>query len=126
MNKVALTLTVYFNGQFWIGIYERVSDGKLEVSKITFGLEPKDYEVYSFILENWRYLRFRLAVEDNTKANTKINLKRMQREINKQLKSKGIGTKSQQALKLQHEQNKLERKAVSKRRKKRKRKFSLN
>lgn len=32
MNKVASTLTVYFNGQFWIGIYERVSEGKLEVS----------------------------------------------------------------------------------------------
>lgn len=64
MNKVASTLTVYFNGQFWIGVYERVSNGKLEVSKITFGSEPKDYEIYSFILENWRYLRFSPAVED--------------------------------------------------------------
>lgn len=125
MNKVASTLTVYFDGQFWIGVYERLSDGKLEVSKTTFGSEPKDYEVYSFILENWRYLRFSPAIKDNTKANTKINPKRMQREINKQLKSKGMGTKSQKALKLQHEQNKLERKSSSKKRKEEKKKIQF-
>ena len=43
----------------------------------------------------------------------KINPKRMQREINTQLKDKGMGTKAQQALKLQHEQNKIERKNKS-------------
>ena len=44
----------------------------------------------------------------------KINPKRMQREINNQLQNKGMGTKAQQALKLQHEQNKMERKVKSK------------
>lgn len=38
----------------------------------------------------------------------KINPKRMQHEINGQLQDRGMGTKVQQALKLQHEQNKLE------------------
>ncbi|WP_142415338.1 DUF2992 family protein [Hathewaya massiliensis] len=37
---------------------------EIEVSKITFGSEPKDYDVYSFILENWIYLRFSPSVED--------------------------------------------------------------
>lgn len=37
----------------------------------------------------------------------------MQREINSQLENKGIGTKAQQALKVQHEQNKIERKKQS-------------
>ena len=37
----------------------------------------------------------------------------MQREIHSKLQEPGIGTKAQQALKLQHEQNKLERKAIS-------------
>ncbi len=117
MNKVASTLTVCFDGQFWIGIYERILEGKLEVSKITFGAEPKDYEVYSFILENWKNLRFSPAIDDNTEREQKINPKRIQREINKQLKDKGIGTKSQQALKLQQEQNKLKRKSLSKKKK---------
>ena len=43
----------------------------------------------------------------------RINPKRMQREIHRQLQDKGIGTKAQQALKLQHEQCKLEKKAKS-------------
>lgn len=37
----------------------------------------------------------------------------MQREINSQLENRGIGTKAQQALKLQHEQGKIERKVQS-------------
>ena len=43
----------------------------------------------------------------------KINPKRMQREIQSQLQDKGIGTKAQEALKLQHDQCKLERKTKS-------------
>ena len=43
----------------------------------------------------------------------RCSLKHMQREIQSQLQDKGIGTKAQQALKLQHEQYKLERKTKS-------------
>ena len=45
------------------------------------------------------------------------NPKRMQREAKKQMLEIGIGTKSQQALKLQQEQNKQERKEKSRKRK---------
>ena len=38
----------------------------------------------------------------------------MQRKINNQLQNKGMGTKAQQALKLQHEQSKIEQKVKSK------------
>lgn len=38
-----------------------------------------------------------------------MNHKRMQREVKKQLKQVGIGTKSQQVLKLQQEENKMAR-----------------
>lgn len=34
---------------FWEGVFERVSEGKLSVCKITFGAEPKDYEIYDFV-----------------------------------------------------------------------------
>ena len=43
----------------------------------------------------------------------KTNPKRVQREIQSQLQDKGIGTKARQALKLQHEQSKLERRTRS-------------
>ncbi len=42
-----------------------------------------------------------------------MNPKRMQREAKHQLEQTGIGTRSQQALKLQHEQIKVERKVIS-------------
>ena len=41
------------------------------------------------------------------------NPKRVQREVRKQVQNTGIGTKSQQALQLQQEQLKTERKIVS-------------
>ena len=50
MEQASGKLTVFFELPFWIGVFERVEDGKLTVAKITFGAEPKDYEVYDFIL----------------------------------------------------------------------------
>lgn len=81
--------------------------------KITFGSEPKDYEVYDFLLKNWHKLKFSPPIQTEVAIERKINPKRMQREIQSQLQDKGIGTKAQQALKLQHEQCKLERKTKS-------------
>lgn len=107
------SLTVLFENPFWVGIYERIDDGKYEVCKITFGAEPKDYEVYDFLLKNWHKLKFSPSVKADKVEELKVNPKRMQREINSQLKNKGIGTKAQQALKLQHEQTKIERKTQS-------------
>ena len=86
---------------------------RYEVCKITFGAEPKDYEIYEFLLKNWGRLRFSPPIKAEATLEKKINPKRMQREINSQLQDKGIGTKAQQALKLQHEQYKLERKTKS-------------
>ena len=107
-------LTVFFDGVFWVGIYERIQDGRLEACKVTFGPEPKDYEVYGFLLQNWNKLKFGPAVDAAEKKETRINPKRRQRDIRKQLEAQGTGTKAQQALKLWQEQGKQERKTVSK------------
>ena len=82
------------------------------VCKVTFGAEPKDYEVYDFVLKNYYQLRFSPAVATDVKE-TGRNPKRIQREVRKQVQNSGIGTKSQQALKLQQEQLKTERRNVS-------------
>ncbi|MDD2958009.1 MAG: YjdF family protein [Lachnospiraceae bacterium] len=108
MDKVTGELKVFFEEPFWIGLFERVENGKLSAAKVTFGAEPKDYEVYDFILKHYYVLRFSPAVAVSEKE-TKKNPKRMQREVKKQLQDTGIGTKSQQALKLQQEQFKTER-----------------
>lgn len=113
MEKVCGKLTVYFKDPFWIGVFERIYEGKISVSKFTFGAEPKDYEVYDFILKYYYNLQFSPAVTAVVKEN-KVNPKRMQREVKKQLQDTGIGTKSQQALKLQQEQSKIERRQKTK------------
>lgn len=112
MDKVSGRLTVFFEDPFWVGIFESISDGKLSVCKVTFCAEPKDYEVYDFVLKNYYQLRFSPAVATDVKK-TGRNPKRIQREVRKQVQNTGIGTKSQQALKLQQEQLKTERKTVN-------------
>ena len=115
MDKVSGKLTVFFEEPFWVGVFERVLEGKLFVCKVTFGAEPKDYEIYDFILKNYYRLRFSPAVATDVKEIGR-NPKRVQREVRKQVQNTGIGTKSQQALKLQQEQLKTERKIVSRKR----------
>ena len=117
MLKNESRMTVFFEDPFWVGVYERVTDTKLEVCKITFGAEPKDYEVYEFLLKNWAELRFSPPVRADKAQAVKINPKRMQREIQKRLSVSGAGTKAQEALKLQHEANKAQRLEKSKQQK---------
>ena len=113
MSDVSSKLTVLFEDPFWIGLYERRENGRLEVCKITFGAEPKDWEVYEFMLANWSRMRFSPPIKDKTDEK-RVNPKRMQKIIRRQTSCTGMGTKSQQALKLQHELLKTERKAVTK------------
>lgn len=113
MNKAIEKLTVFFENPFWVGIFERMSDGKLSVCKVTFGAEPKDYEVLEFVLKNYNNLNFSDAIDTEIKK-TSDNPKRRQREAKRQVNNIGVGTKAQQALKLQHEKIKIERKQTSK------------
>ena len=112
MGKEQCKLTVLFEEPFWVGVFERIEKGKLSVAKVTFGAEPRDYEVYEFILKHYYDLHFSPAVATVVKE-SKQNPKRIQRDIKKSLAKSGIGTKSQQALKLQQEQTKQERKIKS-------------
>ena len=112
MDKVNGKLTVYFEDPFWVGVFERIENGKLTVAKVTFGAEPKDYEIQEYIQRYYFSLKFSPAVDTVVKE-TKRNQKRIQREAKKQMQETGIGTKSQQALKLQQKQNKQERKVRS-------------
>ncbi|MGN0355200.1 MAG: YjdF family protein [Muricoprocola sp.] len=116
MDKVSGKMTVYFEEPFWVGVFEHIENEKLTVAKVTFGAEPKDYEIQEYIQRYYFSLKFSPAVDTVVKE-TKWNPKRIQREAKKQMQETGIGTKSQQALKLQQEQNKQERKVRSRERK---------
>lgn len=110
MGKVTLSLTVFFEDPFWVGIFEKAEGNQLSAAKVTFGAEPKDYELYENILKRYCSLTFSPAVDSVVKE-CGHNPKKLQRDIGKQLSGYGTGTKSQQALKLQYEQNKNKRKS---------------
>ena len=112
MYKISGKLTVYFENPFWVAVFEHIEDGLLSVSKVTLGAEPKDYEIYEFVLNRYNKLQFSSVVAAVIKEEKK-NHKRVQRELRKQAKEMGIGTKSQNVLKLQQEQNKQERKSIN-------------
>lgn len=114
MSDIVSQLTVMFKDPFWIGLYERRVGRRYEVCKITFGAEPRDYEIYAFMQKNQLKLRFSPSVRVDQIADRHINPKRMQRMISRQVSSTGgMGTKAQQTLKLKQEQDKKERKTRS-------------
>ena len=71
---------------------------------------------YGNFIKHYYDLQFIPAVETIVKKDKK-NPKRVLRDVKKQLQNNGIGTKSQQALKLQHELKKEEYKSNSKHKK---------
>lgn len=108
MKQLSVTCIVYFESPFWVGVFEQRVDDAVSVCKVVFGAEPKDYEVYEFVLKNYEKLPFGsfTSLCENVKHR---NPKRVQREVHRQVQQQGIGTKSQQALKMQFEEIKSER-----------------
>ena len=108
-RSVESKLTIYFEEPFWVVVFEELDGDKLSVCRMVFGAEPTDAEIYDFILKHYYHLRFSAPVKAEIKQKAD-NPKRRQRNARKQLENTGIGTKSQQALQKQYEENKAERK----------------
>lgn len=112
MEDPSLTLTLFHDGQFYVGIFERRKGKQLSACRVVFGAEPKDGEIMDFLNKDFRRLSFSPKVKEERKP-LPVNPKRLQREIARQVNSIGTGTKSQQALQLQREQNKAVRQEKS-------------
>ena len=115
MDAESGKLTVFFEEPFWVGVFERISGGKLSVCKVTFGAEPRDQEVFDFILKHYWELTFSPTVKTEVRQRAD-NPKRRQRSAKKELQTLGVGTRSQQALQKQREERKTEKKQVSRER----------
>lgn len=110
MDKISCSFTVFFEDPFWVGVFERRTPYKgedlLTAAKITFGAQPSDPQVYDYLLENYRNLKFSPPVSAKRQQYAK-NPKRIQREIHRAVSANGTGTKSQQALSKMREENHL-------------------
>ncbi|MEI4528414.1 YjdF family protein [Priestia megaterium] len=112
-----MSLTIYHDGQFWVGIIEVVEDGKLRAFRYVFGTEPKDTEILDFIyykLLNIINQSVHSGIDVEGKFDKKINPKRLQRQVAKQINKVGVSTKAQEAMKQEYEEKKKSKKKRAK------------
>ena len=57
MQIIVSNFTVLFEDPFWIGLFELECENEYSICKIVFGSEPKDYDVYNFILKKWNMVK---------------------------------------------------------------------
>lgn len=107
------TITVFFEAPFWVGLYQRAEGERYSVCKLTFGAEPRDYQVYEALLAHWRELRFSPALPVKQGERAKINPKRARREAARSLFGPPAGTRAQEAIKLQRAEGKEARREKS-------------
>ena len=105
--SVSSTLTVYHDGQFWVGLAEHVEGGRYGAARIVFGAEPSDEEILRFVASEWEKLSF-FGDEATETSKPAKNPKRRAREAAKALKQPAMSTKAQQALASQRETMKRE------------------
>ena len=99
MQKSRASFTVFFEDPFWVGVYEREEPGGLTACRVVFGAEPKDGEIYEWMLQNWAQLHFGPPLADARRPRAE-NPKRARRMARRSLAVQGVGTKAQQALAL--------------------------
>ncbi|KOP70447.1 YjdF family protein [Priestia megaterium] len=112
-----MSLTIYHDGQFWVGIIEVVEDGKLRAFRYVFGAEPKDKEILDFIY--YRLLDIinqsvHSGLDVKRKSDKKINPKRLQRQVAKERNRVGVSTKAEEAIKQEYEEKKKSKKKRAK------------
>lgn len=117
-----MSLTIYFNGQFWCGAVEFYNEfDQWVVMNYVFGSEPKIEDVFNFINTILPHMLASKWLADTVTSGLAhsekkyIGPKRRQRMLNKEKAKKGLSTKPQNALKLQLEANKEANKKCRKR-----------
>ena len=112
MSGIKSRLTVFFEEPFWVGVFEQETDGVIRAARVVFGAQPTDAEVFEFVLRHADRLRYGPPVEGRLSRET-ANPKKRRREAARETGQCGIGTRSQQALQLAREQNRLEKRESS-------------
>ena len=105
--SVSSALTVYHDGQFWVGLAEHVEGGRYGAARIVFGVEPSNEEILQFVASKWAKLAF-FGDEATETSKPAKNPKRRAREVSKALERPAVSTKAQQALANQRETMKRE------------------
>jgi hypothetical protein len=109
----SIKLSILLETQWWVGIFERVDEHGYVVARHIFGAEPSDAEVYQFVLHHQEQLKFSRPLDDTVPVIKKLNPKRLAREVRAQ-QDKGVNMgKAYDALRIDQEKNKKEKKTLS-------------
>jgi len=113
----SVKLSIFFEDPFWVGVFERTTEDSYQVFRQVFGAEPRDCELYEFILASYNRIRYSTPIKSEAQEEKRINPKRLQKKISREMEKAGIGTKAQNAIKQQYEENKTERRKTSREKK---------
>lgn len=110
-----MKLTIFHDGQFFIGLVEYTENQKSVFSKYTFGTDPDRETILNFIDKELLCLINKSKIKTKSKShNKKINPKKLQRQVAKEQKKKVITSQSQEALKKEQELHKKDSKKRNK------------
>ena len=117
--------TLYFDGQFWVGVIERHEADRVRAVRIVFGAQPSDAELYEFLLTHANALLRRLdeaawASDIGQRQATHHNPKRSQRQASHLARRALPSTASQAAIQAERERTAQERASATRKEKREK------
>ena len=119
-----MKLSIFHDGQFFVGVVEYQEGFIHKYLKVTFGNEPSDETVLRFItFKLIPLLNQTHGKKKPIQKHKKINPKRLQRKIAKEQKETNLTTFAQQAIKEEQELNKLKSKKLQRLEKERHRQY---
>ena len=100
-NRLNSRLTVYFDGQYWVGFFERHEGAMTSIARHVFGPEPSLPQIAELVSgPAWSRLTFLPTdASDGPAPAPAANPKRRQREAAREARATAPSTKSQDALK---------------------------
>jgi hypothetical protein len=111
--KNSVTITVLFEGPFWVAIFERQSMEGYAVARVVLGEEPTEVEFYYFLLNECQQLRYSQPTKEKPLAFKKKSPKRMQREARQLQRSGSNMSKAYESIRVELEKNKKIKKQKS-------------
>jgi len=95
-----MKLTVFFEGEWWLGIVEEVRGGKLRAVRHVFGAEPYDAEVMEFVQREMipRIEAVSQSAYVKPMDERRINPKRLARQAGQEIKRVGASDAAKDSL----------------------------
>ncbi|AFH61060.1 YjdF family protein [Paenibacillus caseinilyticus] len=113
-----MKLTVYFEGEFWVGVVEDESGGLYKACRQVFGSEPHDAEVLEFVQREMMPLLGRtqtgIDLGSALPDRGRVSPKRLAREAAREMQPTGVRSLAQEALARDLEHRRKTRRIVTK------------